>query len=205
MNVALIQLNPIIGDIEGNEKLILDAISRCHTRSDLLVFTELVLIGYPPRDLLNRKNFIDANLEARNRIVEATKNIKSAIAFGYVERNIFDGGKTLYNAVCIAQKGKIIQQRYKTLLPTYDVFHERRYFEPGKSEEIQPALIEVGEKIIPIGFVICEESWNDKEYWKTHEYPFDPVQIMVQRGAKAIININGSPFRIQKSQEGEYE
>lgn len=201
MKTAIVQLNPIIGGIEYNENLIRTAIDRCHTGADLIVFTELVLIGYPPRDLLHRTSFIKDNLAARDRLVEYTKNIKSAIAFGFVDKNPNDGGKNLFNAICIAQNGKIVQVRHKTLLPTYDVFHERRYFEPGKQEDIQPALIDVGGNAVPVGFVICEESWNDLEFWKTHEYPFDPVSLMVQRGAKSIININGSPFRLQNSNQ----
>lgn len=194
MKIVCCQLNPIVGDVDGNLERAKSAIIAAEKQNpDIILFTELFLTGYPPRDLLFRSDVVSQNITAKDALVKLTENIKPAIAFGYVERNLNDGGKGLFNAVCVAQNGRILQQRYKTLLPTYDVFEERRYFEPGPLENIQPVEING----VPFGIIICEEAWNDKQFWTKHEYDFDPVEVMVQRGAKYILSINASPFRVQ--------
>ena len=198
MKIACLQLNPIVGDIPGNLAKAKQAIATVQEFADVIVLTELFVTGYPPRDLLLWHDFIDENLAAKQELVNHTANFKGALVFGYVEINNENGGKPLFNAACVAQGGKVIQQRYKTLLPTYDVFAERRYFQPGDEADIKPVeLTTLDGKKIPVGIIICEEAWNDAEYWKTREYPFDPVKLMADRGALHIISINASPYRYE--------
>jgi NAD+ synthase (glutamine-hydrolysing) len=197
MRIACVQLNPIVGDIDGNiDKAAIQIAALCErpgSEPDVIVLTELFLTGYPPRDLLFRTDLVSDNLKAKDDLVKMTEKIPSTIIFGYVDRNDKDGGKALYNAVCVAQGGKVLQTRHKTLLPTYDVFEERRYFEPGSIDNVKAVDIK-GERV---GIVICEEGWNADKFWPTHEYPFDPVAKLVEDGANYLISINASPFRVQ--------
>lgn len=196
MKIALVQFNPIVGDILGNTSAMLKVINNIGNSADVIVFSELATTGYPPHDLLLKSNFVDDNIQAKDRIVQATTDIKAAVIFGYAERNFVDGAKPLFNAVCVAQGGKTLQTRYKSLLPTYDVFEERRYFEPGSIDNIMPVTI-AG---VSVGVIVCEESWNDRKFWDNHEYPYDPVDILKKRGAQYIIRVNASPFRLQDSE-----
>jgi NAD+ synthase (glutamine-hydrolysing) len=203
MLIAGLQLNVVVGDIAGNVERARKAINTVK-HCDLIVLSEMFTTGYPPRDLLLWSSFIEENLAAKATLVELTKGFPGALVFGYVEKTPYDGAKSLLNAVCVAQRGKVLQQRYKTTLPTYDVFSERRYFEAGAEAGILPVEITLidGSKV-PIGVVNCEEAWNAAEFWQKHEYKFDPVRLMVQRGAKHIVCINASPYRYAPGQDGE--
>ena len=191
MKIAIAQLNPIVGDAYGNIAKATQTLKKFGNEADLIVFPELLTVGYPPRDLLYRKDLIDKNLAARDMLIKATEAMPAAVVFGFVAPNPTDGGKPLFNAACVASGGKQINERHKTLLPTYDVFEEDIYFEPGSQQDFKVFDL----KGVPTGVIICEEAWNQDAFWPEHLYPFDPVEEIVKAGAKQIIVINASPYR----------
>jgi NAD+ synthase (glutamine-hydrolysing) len=195
MNIAGLQLNVVVGDIAGNVEMAKAAINNVRN-ADLIVLSEMFVTGYPPRDLLLWDDFVEENIAATARLIAFTKEIPATCVFGCVETNPADGAKGLFNTLIVARGGKVLQRRYKSTLPTYDVFSERRYFEPGKPEDVQPVEIQLLDGTTAVvGFINCEEAWNDAEFWTRHEYNFDPVDLMVRRGAKHIVCINASPWR----------
>ena len=132
MKIFIAQINPTVGALKTNAELIRNAYNQgVKAQADLVMVTELAVTGYPPRDLLDREVFINASLEVRDSLVAATS--KTALLFGCITRNETWCGKPLHNSAILAQNGKILLQQHKVLLPTYDVFDELRYFEPGKS------------------------------------------------------------------------
>ncbi len=191
MKIALAQINPIIGDFTHNTGKIIAAAEKAIGLScDLIVFSELIISGYPPRDLLEKKDFIDANLMHLQKLVKSIKGI--GVICGVVSKNPNKKGNPLYNSAVLFDNGKILHQAHKRLLPTYDVFDERRYFEPGK--ECLPFLY----KGCQIGLTICEDIWNDKDVFSRRLYPADPLKKMVKEGANLLINISASPFHVGK-------
>ena len=191
MKIALAQINPIIGDFTHNtEKIIAAAEKAIALSCDLIVFSELVISGYPPRDLLEKKDFVDANRIHLQKLVTSIKGI--GVICGVVAKNPNEKGIPLYNSAVLFDNGKILHQAHKRLLPTYDVFDERRYFEPGR--ECLPFLY----KDCQIGLTICEDIWNDKDFFLNLRYPSDPVEKMVKEGANLLINISASPFHVGK-------
>jgi NAD+ synthase (glutamine-hydrolysing) len=187
MKIALAQINPIIGDFTHNtEKIIAAAEKAIHLSCDLIIFSELIISGYPPRDLLEKKDFVDANLMHLQKLVTTIRGI--GVICGVVDKNPNEKGNPLYNSAVLFDNGKILHHAYKRLLPTYDVFDERRYFEPGK--ECSPFLY----KGCKIGLTICEDIWNDKDFFPRRRYPADPVEKMVKEGANLLINIAASPY-----------
>ena len=181
MKIAIAQLNPIIGDISGNAKLILEAAEKAQKLDTKLMITpELSLIGYPPRDLLIYPSLIEA---ATVELENLAKNLPSEIAV-LVGTVIFNyqaaetGEKSLFNSAALLTNGKVKQIFHKRLLPTYDVFDEYRYFQPGKSSdfftlEISP---ETSESAVKIGVTICEDLWNDEVFWGKRNYACNPMQ-----------------------------
>jgi NAD+ synthetase len=157
---------------------------------DLITFSELVIPGYPPRDLLERRDFIAANLDHLHRLVESVTGI--GVVCGFVDENPDQEGNSLYNSAVLFDEGKILHQAHKRLLPDYDVFDERRYFEPGAECS---SFAYKGRKI---GLTICEDIWNDKDFFSKRLYPVDPVALMVEDGADLIINIAASPYHAGK-------
>lgn len=191
MKIALAQINPIIGDFEYNFARIKSFSEKAVAFScDLVVFPELVVSGYPPRDLLERNDFIEANLACLNRLVDSIRDI--GVICGFVEKNPSGKGNSLYNAAVLFEDGNIVHRAFKRLLPTYDVFDERRYFEPGT--ECAPFSY----KGHSLGLAICEDVWNDKDIFQKSIYTIDPVSLMVEKGADLIINISASPFYMGK-------
>ena len=191
MKIAIAQINPIIGDFEYNFARIKSFSEKAVALScDLVVFPELVVSGYPPRDLLERNDFIEANLACLNRLVDSIRGI--GIICGFVEKNLSGKGNSLYNAAVLFEDGNIVHRAFKRLLPTYDVFDERRYFEPGT--ECAPFSY----KGHSLGLSICEDVWNDKDVFQKSIYTIDPVSLMVGKGADLIINISASPFYMGK-------
>ena len=191
MKIAIAQINPIIGDFEYNFVRIKSFSEKAVALScDLVVFPELVVSGYPPRDLLERNDFIEANLACLNRLVDSIRGI--GIICGFVEKNLSGKGNSLYNAAVLFEDGNIVHRAFKRLLPTYDVFDERRYFEPGT--ECAPFSY----KGHSLGLSICEDVWNDKDVFQKSIYTIDPVSLMVGKGADLIINISASPFYMGK-------
>ncbi|MCK4659853.1 MAG: NAD+ synthase [Phycisphaerae bacterium] len=191
MKAALVQLNPIVGDIDGNTDKIIDGISRARDASaDLAIFTELAITGYPPRDLLLKDNFVERNLEALERITVAARGI--AVLVGYVKPNETGQGQTLHNAAGLVVDGKLVGTHLKALLPTYDVFDEHRYFEPGKGFDVYAVPTTSG--LCRIGITICEDLWNNEQFTDQSIYEVDPVAMLAAGGADLLVNLSASPY-----------
>ncbi len=191
MKIAIAQINPTIGDFKNNCRKIKEyAAVAVELDCDLVVFSELVIPGYPPRDLLERKNFISANLEALNKLIESINGI--GIICGYADYSLCKKGNPLYNSAALFENGNLLYKAHKRLLPTYDVFDERRYFQPCR--EYSTFLY----KGYSIGLTICEDIWNADGFLKKRFYQTDPVSLLVKQGADLIINISASPFFISK-------
>jgi NAD+ synthetase len=193
MRLALAQLNYTVGAFDANFGRMARAVRRAaDAHADLVVFSELAATGYPPRDLLTHARFIDGNLEIVERVARlSTGNL--AILIGFVDRNTSSQGKALYNAAAFCHSGRVAARRYKSLLPTYDVFDEDRYFEPAR--EVAP----VDFAGVRLGITICEDVWNDRDFWPRRLYHRDPVSELVEEGADLLINISASPFTLDKA------
>ncbi len=191
MEIRLEQINPTIGDLSGNQTLILNAIHKAEDDAiDILILPELVVCGYPPMDLIERKVFREYCYEVNQNIIQATKEV--TVIFGSITDNMKGVGRVCFNSAIIAQNGKEIARVHKALLPTYDVFDDLRYFEPGT--EFEPVVING----IPFGITVCEDIWfNDNEI-QYHTYRNNPAAILSEKGARAIINISASPFTKRK-------
>ena len=193
MKIALVQINPTVGDFAGNEAKILAAYQRGVAAGvDIIVGSELCVTGYPPRDLLLRKDFVAKNLETLNRLAAATG--KTGLLVGFVGENAKRPGREVTNSVALLQSGKIVATRSKTLLPTYDVFDEDRYFQPAS--ENKPVEFN-GKKI---GLTICEDIWNDDDFWPERRYRSNPPVDLAQAGAEIIFNLSASPWHLGKNQ-----
>ena len=187
MRIALAQLNFTVGDIDGNVARMIGALAQGREMgARLVVFSELAITGYPPRDLLMKDDFVRANLRALDRLRRETHGIAAVV--GFADRNRLGEGRPLFNAAALLDHGKLVRVAHKSLLPFYDVFDEERYFERGKPDGI--ARLD-GRKL---GLSICEDAWNDKEFWSKRKYPVDPVAALVRRGADILINISASPY-----------
>ncbi|MDY6988336.1 MAG: NAD+ synthase [Thermodesulfobacteriota bacterium] len=191
MKIALAQINPTIGDFKHNREKMMGFIDKAKGFCcDLVVFPELVISGYPPRDLLERREYVEANLRHLQRLVNSVTGI--GVICGFVDKNPHEQGNSLYNSAVLFDAGKILHQSHKRLLPDYDVFDERRYFEPGT--DWSPFSY----KGTIIGLTICEDIWNDRDFFpqafSRRLYPVDPVAEMIKQGADLIVNISASPF-----------
>ncbi len=192
MRIAMAQLNPIVGDIAGNTRRIMAAIDRAMDQgAELLVSPELSIIGYPPRDLLLKPTVLRQMSEAVDQIAAHSRGITTLA--GYAQENPHPQGRTLYNAVAVVRDGKVIHRGVKSLLPTYDVFDESRYFEPGPKTE----TVMLGSQ--RIGLSICEDLWNDEQVVGRQMYPFNPVEALAKAGANILVNISASPFTLGKN------
>lgn len=191
MNIRLQQLNPTIGDLSGNQTLIIDAIVEAEKdKVDILILPELIVCGYPPMDLIERVVFREMCYQVNRDVINATQN--TVVIFGSITENLSGVGRVCFNSAIVAQHGKEIDRVHKALLPTYDVFDDLRYFEPGT--EFEPILIHG----IPFGITVCEDIWfNDNEI-QYHTYSTNPAEILANKGARAIINISASPFTKRK-------
>ena len=180
--LALAQINPIVGDIEGNTARIIEYVERAREcGADLVAFPELAITGYPPEDLLFKTSFLQANVEAVQRVVAAAKDI--AVVVGYVEVGDSTTGTDIANAAAIGHDGQLIDSYRKMYLPNYGVFDEDRYFRRGTECPVY-RINGVG-----IGINICEDIW----------YPVGPIAVQREAGAELIVNINGSPFHAGKA------
>lgn len=191
MKIALVQINPVIGDFQHQcQRMIAFSQQARNQGCDLVVFPELAVCGYPPRDLLEQKAFIAANQKALEYLVNTIHGI--GVVAGFVALNPGDMAKALYNSAVLFENGRVLHQVNKQLLPDYDVFDERRYFEPG-----QPGLPLVY-KGCRIGLTICEDVWNDKDVFARRMYGADPVAQLASAGVDLLINIAASPFHMGK-------
>jgi len=191
MRITLAQLNAKVGDIEGNKNKIKHYYKKAIAeKSDIIVFPELAITGYPPLDLIEKKSFIEKNLKALNEIVKETG--ETACVIGYIDINNKKRGKKLHNSAAFIQNKKILLKTHKTLLPTYDIFDEERYFEPY-----------IGNKIIKfknknIAITICEEIWADTKLLpNSNLYAYNPMKNILKK-AELIINLSASPFEKNK-------
>jgi NAD+ synthase (glutamine-hydrolysing) len=187
MKIALAQINTKIGDFEGTVRKVTDYLKKAKAKkADLIAFPELTLTGYPPRDLVEIPAFVDQNLRALEEVARLAQGI--TIVIGYVGKNDLPGGKPLFNAAALCRNGKVEATYAKNLLPTYDVFDEGRYFEPGTQAGLWDS----------IGISICEDAWNDKLFWEKRLYPRDPIEEQVNGGARVLLNISASPYSLGK-------
>ncbi|MGQ9781495.1 MAG: NAD+ synthase [Nitrososphaeria archaeon] len=191
MKIGMAQVNSILGDLEGNVDKIRTYIKKAKKAgADIVAFPELCVTGYPPQDLLYERAFVSQNKEALLNLVEDTFDIVGIV--GFVD---YDGGR-LFNSAAVFSDGKIIKVVNKTLLPTYDVFDEARYFVPLKKESIRPVDVLVKGSRLRLGIEICEDLWDER-------YDTKVTDILVQRGSQLIINISASPFYVGKRFERE--
>jgi NAD+ synthase/NAD+ synthase (glutamine-hydrolysing) len=195
MKIALLQLNPTVGDLPGNAALIARAARRA-AGADLAVTSELALLGYPPRDLLLNADFIERSWAVLRHLAEELADLPPLLV-GLAEPNPGEVGRPLFNSAALLRSGRVERTFKKTLLPTYDVFDEDRYFEPAAESQI----LELQDAIL--GISICEDIWNDRDFWRRRRYHTDPVQELVAAGAKAIINLSASPFTAGKQKHRE--
>jgi len=191
MRIGLLQLNATIGAFDLNRARLEEAYRQAVDRgAELVLAPELFLCGYPPRDLLLRNDFIQRGLDCLEQLTGSIGDVP--LITGYVDRNPARPGRALRNGAAVLQNGKIVHRVMKSLLPTYDVFDEDRYFEPA--EKIAPIEI-AGQKI---ALTICEDIWNDADFWPEQRYHCDPVHDLVKAGAKLIVNISASPWERSK-------
>jgi NAD+ synthase (glutamine-hydrolysing) len=188
MRVALAQLDFLLADFDGNVSRMADAAARARDAgADLLVFTELAVSGYPPADLLLREHFIDANLRARDAVA-ALSSERLGILVGYVDRCAEPEGRPLHNAAALCVGGRVVDRTFKTLLPTYDVFDEDRWFEPA--HRVAP-LTFAG---VPLAVSLCEDLWNEPGFAPRQRYGDDPCDDLVAAGGRLQVNLSASPF-----------
>ena len=191
MRIALAQINPTVGDIPGNASLIRDAIEQAKSQSArLVVFPELAIIGYPPKDLLLKPAAIEQCKAAVEQLAKTCVGITAVIGLPLISDK--PAGRTLYNAAALCRDGRVVGHHLKHLLPTYDVFDEQRYFEPGPRVD----LSEVDG--VRLGVSICEDLWNDRASFARQLYHDNPVDELADAGAQLFINCSASPFVVRK-------
>ena len=190
MKIALAQFNPTVGDFAGNSARILSLAGQAKQRgADLVVFTELCLCGYPPQDLLERPAFLDRNID---ELKELAAKIPLPSLVGYAGRVKNGAGKSVANKAALLCGGRVVFEQSKMLLPTYDVFDESRYFQPADKQVVYSFKDE------KLGITICEDVWNDKNFWPNCLYDRDPVTELVGQGTTLLLNISASPYTIDK-------
>jgi NAD+ synthase (glutamine-hydrolysing) len=196
VRIALGQINPTIGDFDGNRRLVGDAALEADRRgAELVIFPELALAGYPPKDLLERPAFLDAAGEALTGLAAdlAARGVRAGVLIGFPERlPPATSGRGVANSAALIEGGHVASVTRKSLLPTYDVFDEWRYFDPAPTVSVVPFR---GRRL---GVTICEDIWNDGDFWPHRLYRADPVEALVAAGAELIVNVSASPYSIDK-------
>lgn len=191
MKIALGQINPTVGDFQGNGDKIIAFSRRAQAAgAGLILFPELSVCGYPPRDLVERMSFVEHNRQTAERIAAQTSGI--AIICGMVTPAHADTGKKVMNSAALLKDGKIAFIQSKMLLPTYDVFDEARNFAAAPKQDLFPFC---GKNM---ALTICEDAWNDKHFWNRQLYTVDPVESLVRAGGNFVLNISASPFWVGK-------
>ncbi len=190
MKIALAQFNPTVGDFEGNSARILSLAETARQRgADLAVFSELCLCGYLPQDLLERPSFIDRN---HQELKDLAAKLPLPAVVGYAGRVKNGKGKSIANKAALICSGRVVFEQSKMLLPTYDVFDESRYFQPAGKQ------FAYGFGKEQLGITICEDVWNDKNFWAECRYDRDPVTELIGQGITVLLNISASPYTIDK-------
>ena len=191
MKIALGQINPTVGDFNGNASRISEFARRALTEgAGLILFPELSVCGYPPRDLVERTSFVARNRESVERIAAETRGI--AVICGLATPAQAETGKSVMNSAALLKDGRVAFLQSKMLLPTYDVFDEMRNFAAAKSQVLFPFC---GKQM---ALTICEDAWNDKHFWNKRLYTFDPVEALIHAGGNFLLNISASPFWLGK-------
>jgi NAD+ synthase (glutamine-hydrolysing) len=193
MRIALGQINPTVGDLAGNvarmSKFACDASQR---GAELIVFPELSVTGYPPRDLVEKPSFRVRSEQAVQQLAAETAGLPITIVAGYVGRSHLTTGKQATNSAAVLRRGEVLFRQTKVLLPTYDVFDEDRYFVPADHQELLPVDNQ------RLAIAICEDAWNDKQFWQRPLYTRDPVEDLISAGGSILIIPNASPWNIHK-------
>jgi len=191
MKIALAQFNPTVGDFEGNAARIVSLATQARQRdADLAVFSELCVCGYLPLDLLERPAFIERNHETL-KCIAMQMPLPAIVGYaGRVERD--RAGKSIANKAALIDEGRVVFEQSKMLLPTYDVFDESRYFQPGERQYVYGLDRE------QLGITVCEDVWNDKTFWANPLYARDPVTELVAQGSSVLLNISASPYTLEK-------
>lgn len=193
MKVTLAQLNPTVGDVSGNLQKVVETLERYGGSTDLMVFSELFLVGYPPRDLLEKPSLIEQVQRALERLREVSgRHPGTALLVGAPLSTGRDTGKPLSDAAVLIGQGRILFQQNKSLLPAYDVFDETRHFEPASEVRVWALGSE------SLGISICEDAWYEPELWFRRLYPLDPIRVLADKGASVLVNISASPFQMGK-------
>ncbi|MFO5526330.1 MAG: NAD+ synthase, partial [Cuspidothrix sp.] len=195
MKIAIAQINPIIGDLSGNAQKILEMSQQAASENIRLLLTpELSICGYPPRDLLLNPSFVEVTDQTLEKLAkDLPANL--AVLVGTVVKNSqahVTGEKNLFNSIALLENGKVQQFFHKRLLPTYDVFDENRYFEPG----LQANYFKLDD--LNIGVTICEDLWNDEEFWGKRSYAVNPIADLANLGVDLIVNLSASPYTVGK-------
>jgi len=191
VKIALGQINPTVGDFDGNRRKIVDYARHAReSGAGLILFPELSICGYPPRDLVERPSFVARNRQTAEQIAAETRDI--AVICGLVTPAQAETGKSVMNSAALLKDGKVAFVQSKMLLPTYDVFDEMRNFAPAATQTTFPFC---GKQM---ALTICEDAWNDKNFWKQRLYTVDPVEALVHAGGNFLLNISASPFWVGK-------
>jgi len=198
MRVALAQINNTVGDLEANAAKIMDfARQGERAGAEVVAFPELALTGYPPRDLVEKTSFLERTEDALHSIARQSANLGVTLVVGYVASSPATSAIRAQNAAAVISNGCIVFKQCKMLLPNYDVFDEARYFQPATSQSIFKI------RDTNVAIAICEDAWNDKQFWERRRYSRDPIEELVQQGAELIVSINASPWNIGKQKQRE--
>jgi NAD+ synthase (glutamine-hydrolysing) len=193
MRIALGQLNTTVGDLRGNaDRMIRTTREAVERGAEVVVFPELSLAGYPPRDLVEKDSFLERGQEELDRLTAETAGLNAVIVCGYVGRTESETGKKVTNSAALIERGAIIFRQHKMLLPTYDVFDEARWFVPATRQSLHSVR---GRQT---ALTICEDAWNDNQFWARRLYLRDPVEEMAESGAQVLLSINASPYHMGK-------
>jgi NAD+ synthase (glutamine-hydrolysing) len=193
MKIALCQIDNTVGDLAGNRRLIAEAAREAVAGgADLAVFPELALTGYPPRDLVEKPSFLDRAQQALGELTAETRDLPLGLIVGYVGRAPEGSPRIATNSAALIEKGQVLFHQTKMLLPAYDVFDESRNFQPAREQEICEFR---GHRL---AISICEDAWNDKQFWDRPLYQKDPVAELARKGAELLIVVNGSPYHVGK-------
>ena len=194
MKIALAQINPTVGDFTGNGSTMLGFAERAAAAgADLVIFPELAVCGYPPADLLEKPAFLERAQQVVQQLAAHTATLGLAVLCGFPSPAPPESGKHVYNSAAVLQNGKLAFVQHKRLLPFYDVFDEQRYFASAPSQSVCEIA---GERV---AITICEDAWNDKNFWETRRYQTDPIEELMRpdasgQRASLILNISASPF-----------
>jgi NAD+ synthetase len=189
VKIALAQINPTVGDFTGNlEKIVTASRHAAQQGARLTVFSELVVCGYPPADFLEKPSFLARCRTAVEELAAATAKLSTAVLAGVALPADRNSGKPAVNAAVLLDKGKLLLEQHKRLLPFYDVFDEQRYFSPSKPQQV----VELDG--IRLAITICEDAWNDKNFWPRRLYAVDPMEELMRQQPAVHINLSSSPF-----------